>query len=308
MLTATPPAGSSGTPRRRAGFTLAEGLITMVILGVVGLAFTKTIATQSRFFDRQTNLRTTRTVARSAMTVMLSDLRMVQDSGGVDSASSDGKTIRVLVPYRFGLYCGNTGGVSTVSMLPIDSAVVQQTKYAGYAWRNNVTGRWTVVAPADPQGTDIFVQSGNASRCTGTGAGQAAVRTVSVAGRPGAVVDITPQITDPLALQGTTAVFFYQRITYRFAASTSYPGSIALFRSVQGGTSEELMAPFDTSARFRFYTAASDNSVVTPPALSQIRGVDLVLNTISTRAVSGRTDPVKSFVTTAVFFKNTRGM
>lgn len=308
MLTTTPASGSSASPRRRAGFTLVEGLITMVILGVVGLAFTKTIATQSRFFDRQTNLRSTRSVARSAMTVMLSDLRMVQDSGGIDSASTDGKTIRVRVPYRFGLYCGNTGAVSTVSMLPIDSAVVQQTKYAGYAWRNPVSGRWTVVSPGDPQGTDIFVQSADPNRCTGSGTAEARVRTVTVAGRPGAVVDIRPQIVDPLALPGTTAIFFYQRITYQFGASTSYPGSVGLFRTVQGGLSEELMAPFDTSARFRFYTAAADNSVVTPPALADIRGVDLVLNTISTRAVSGRTDPVKSFVTTAVFFKNTRRM
>lgn len=292
----------------RAGFTLAEVLVAMVILGVIGLAFTRTIVANSRFFDRQTNLRATRAVARNSMHVMLSELRMVQDSGGIDSAATDGKTIRVKIPYRFGLFCGNTGGVSTVSMLPVDSAMIQQTKYAGYAWRNRITGRWTIVQPSDPQGAHLFVDSAIPSTCTGSLSGQANIRPVTVAGRASNVIDIVPPITSSAATPGATAVFFFQRVTYRFAASATFPGRIGLYRDVQYGASEELMAPFDTSARFRFYTSAADVSVVTPPSLDRIRGIDLVLNTVGSRAVSGGRDTVRTYLTTAVFFKNTRRM
>jgi prepilin-type N-terminal cleavage/methylation domain-containing protein len=295
--------------RARRGFTLAEVLIAMVILAVVGVAFTRTVVSNSRFFDRQTNLRGTRSVARNSMQVLMSELRMVQDSGGIDSASTDGKTIRVKVPYRFGLYCADQGGShSVVSMLPVDSAMIQQTKYAGYAWRNRITGRWTIVEPTDPLGADIFTDAPQPALCTGSGAGEAQVGTVTVAGRAGNILRVRPPINNAAASPGGTAIFFFQKITYRFAASTKYSGKIGLYRDVQGGTSEELMAPFDTSARFRFYTSAADVSLTTPPSLALIRGIDLVLNSVGSRAVAGSTDTVRTYMTTAVFFKNTRRM
>ena len=131
------------TPRQfRRGFTLIEFAIALIIVGIIGAAFTKLLTSQSRFFDQQTNIRKARSVARNSMNVMLSDLRMVQDSGGIDSAASDGKLIRIKVPYRFGLVCATNGTITTVSMLPSDSSVVAMAKYGGFAWRDTLTGRY----------------------------------------------------------------------------------------------------------------------------------------------------------------------
>ena len=110
--------------RTRRGFTLIEMLVSVVILGAMGIAFTNFLTMQNRFFERETNAKSARSIARNSMTLLMSDLRMVQDSGGVDSASSDGKVLRVFVPFRYGLYCGTSGLKSTVSMLPSDSATV----------------------------------------------------------------------------------------------------------------------------------------------------------------------------------------
>jgi prepilin-type N-terminal cleavage/methylation domain-containing protein len=294
------------TPRQsRRGFTLIEIAIALIIVGIIGAAFTKLLTSQSRFFDQQTNIRKARSVARNSMNVMLSDLRMVQDSGGIDSAASDGKLIRIKVPYRFGLVCATNGTVTTVSMLPSDSSVVAMANYAGFAWRDTLTGRYTIVPRPSSAASDAPLASGSQSRCTGTGIGQANLRTFAVNGRTSDILDLNAAAAT--GAQSVSPVFFWQLVSYSFKASNAYSGYLGLYRDVQGATSEELLAPFDTSARFRFYTTGADTSIVIPPAVSSIVGIDLVLNAISSRVVSNNINSHSmSKVRTSVFFKNVR--
>jgi len=290
---------------RRAGFTLIELMIALTILGIIGVAATKMLTAQGRFYDKMTNSRSARNIARSGMNILLSDLRMVQDSGGVDSATTDGKLMRVLVPYRFGLVCGTSGTITTVSMLPSDSATTAQSVYAGFAWRDATTGRYHYVTPTHPTSTDAPATAGTPATCTGSGAGQAQIRTVSVNGRSGQLLDLNaPAATGATA---TAPVFFWERISYSFKASTAYPGYYGLYRNVQGGTNEELLAPFDTSSRFRYYETGDDTSRTTVPGVSVIRGVDIVLNSLSPKTTSdkGATHSTSNLVT-SVWFKNVR--
>lgn len=296
-------------PRQRArGFTLNEVLIALVLVGMIGAAFTKLLASQSRFFDDQNNRRTARSIARSSTNVLLYDLRMVQDSGGVDSATADGKVLRVIVPYRFGLVCGTTGNVTTVMMLPMDSAGGAMSAYTGFAWRNQTgvkAGRYTVITPGDPTNADKPVTSATPALCTGTAAGQAQLRTVSMNGRTSGTLDLPNE--SPSGATQLSAVFLWQHITYSFKPSGIYPGYYGLYRNVQNGTNEELLAPFDSSARFRYYVAGDDTSRTTVPALSAIRGVALVLNALSPKSVSNNaTVHAPSHIVTSVFFKNVR--
>jgi prepilin-type N-terminal cleavage/methylation domain-containing protein len=286
------------------GFTLIEVLIAMVIVAVIGVAATRLLAAQTRFFDHETNLRTARTISRSSTNILLSDLRMTQDSGGVDSVLADGKLVRVLVPYRMGLVCATAGNTTTVSMLPTDSGTVALSVYAGFAWRDPATGRYVYVTPANPTTSDAPVLSANAALCTGVGAGQAQIRTVGANGTNGSILDLT-NAGGSLAPVGAP-VFFWQRITYSFRQSGFYPNRIALYRNVQGGVNEELMSPFDTSARFKFYKSGEDSARTAPPPLSDIRGLQLVLRALSPRATSRDSAASQSQLYTAVFFKNVR--
>jgi prepilin-type N-terminal cleavage/methylation domain-containing protein len=188
----------------RRGFTLAEILIAMVMIGFMGAVFTRVLMVQSRYYDQQNAKRNARSVSRNAMNVILSDLRMVQDSLGVDSLSTDGKLIRVRVPYAFGLVCSSTAAAMTVSMLPVDSAVVGMAQYNGYAWRNPANGLYTYVPTA------VAPSAGVALTCTGNLAGQARIATLNVNGRSGSVLLLTP---GDAAAQPTNGVFFWQRIT-----------------------------------------------------------------------------------------------
>ena len=132
--------------RPRRGFSLAELLVAVVLLGIIGGALSKMIVTQMRFFDNVQVARGARSAARNSMNVMLSDLRMVMDSGGVTNVAVDNKAITVRVPYRFGVFCGNNGTISTVSMLPIDSAVSTMATFAGYAYRHRTSLRYITTA------------------------------------------------------------------------------------------------------------------------------------------------------------------
>jgi len=129
------------------------------------------------------------------------------------------------------------------------------------------------------------------------------IRTLTLAGRSGQVLDIKPsQITAPKG----EPVFFFQRVTYSFANSALFPGAFGLYRTVQGGTSEELMAPFDTSSRFKYWTTGATASVSAPPALGLIRGIDVVFVGRSSYTALGKTSPSKSTVVASIFFKNVR--
>jgi hypothetical protein len=84
-----------------------------------------------------------------------------------------------------------------------------------------------------------------------------------------------------------------------------FPGKIGLYRSVNGGTPEELMAPFAASARFRYFQDGDDTSRTTAPALNDIRGIALVLTTTGQRKPAGRTTDLESRTMTAIWFRNT---
>jgi hypothetical protein len=85
-----------------------------------------------------------------------------------------------------------------------------------------------------------------------------------------------------------------------------YPGKAGLYRTVGGGAAEELMAPFASTARFRYYQVADDTSRTIAPSLALIRGIAVVLTAEGPRRAAGRTTDAQSRMMTSIFFKNTR--
>lgn len=286
----------------RRGFTTIELLVAGMVFAIFGTMVVRFVLSQSRFSDQMNAASRARSVSRSAMNILESELRMVQDSGGIELASADGQTIRVLVPYRFGLNCGVRDGKTVVSLLPVDSLALVGASYAGFGWRSHA-GAFQLVFPPTPRGADAPVQSGSPSQCTGSNSDEAEIMTISLKGRVGAVLDLSPP--QPVAPIGG-AVFLFQRVTYSFANSTSFPGQRGLYRAVEGGTEEELMAPFDATARFKYWTRSAAASVSAPPALDSIRGIDVVFAARSSYAPAGRTTPARSTEVASIFFRNVR--
>ncbi|MHB1263023.1 MAG: PilW family protein [Gemmatimonadaceae bacterium] len=285
--------------RRRTGLSLTELMIVLVLLGIVGTALTRLLVQQSRIFSRQQGQRESRLVTRNGLNLVLSELRTAQDTLAVDLVGSDHRSVRVELPYVFGVACGSSGGATIVRTSPMDSAIQSNVRPAGYRWRNSGNGLWVTLAGA------FQSQAGTAADST-VCAGAGVLPLSSAEGRPGLLLRLQPDAAVPAG----TLVSLVQRVTYSFAPTTVYSGGYGLFRST-GATNEELLGPFDSTARFRYFVPNSDVAVNAVPApISQIRGLEFVLHGRSERAVrqvgGGQLSAVSRRDTVAVYFKNTR--
>lgn len=287
--------------RLRRGFTLVEMLITLTILGIIGGALTKLIMVQARFSQNQMALRSARNVSRDAMNIMLTDLRMVQDSGGLVAASPDSVTVRI--PLAFGLVCSTSGG-TTIALLPADSAMAAMGIYGGYAIRDSASGLYNYTQAATPTAVSNLA-AGLPATCVTAG-----IDSVKYAGRS------TRIVTLPDSPVGTSNVgwpaFIYQRVTYKFDNSSAYPGRRGLWRLVKtqdpsAPVKDEIIAPFDASSKFRFYALNADAAQDTlPTKLSDVRGVELVLAGSSNEKLTANQQARQATMVTGVFFKNRR--
>jgi prepilin-type N-terminal cleavage/methylation domain-containing protein len=283
--------------RIRRGFTLIELLVGVVLFAIIGTLCTKLITTQGQFFDRQGMGNAARNVSRASLNRVVSDFRMVEATGGVVAATSTSLTVRI--PFAIGVMCDTQGGVTQLTLLPVDS-----TTYAnatdpakggvyGYAWRNFQTGAYSYVEnPAtEAVGVPAVCLAKNVTTVTN-----------------GKVVQVTPVL--PAGSGLGTPVFLYQKIRYEFKASTAIPGKVGLYRTViapgGGESSEELVAPFANTASWKFFVLNGGTVAQTaPPAnLANIRGLELHLDGTSENIAATKSAPENATFTTAVFFRN----
>jgi hypothetical protein len=276
--------------KSRKGMSIAELVIGMFILAIVGMGLTKVMASQARYFDHQKTGNLARAVSRGPLNRVVSDLRMVEAAGGVISASPT--SIEMRVPYAVGVVCGPgpTNTYTHISLLPVDSAMYSAPGYSGYAWR----GGDGVYHYVDDNTTK---EVGTLGVCDSFG-----IKTLTSEGSR--VIRIMPKL-DSAATYGTP-VFLFRDIRYSFAASTSVPGTVGLFRTrMETNQSEELSAPYDASAKFRYFVGSGLTAQDNPPGdLSTIRGIEMTMTGMSERTPTGETQKKKAPFVTAVFFKN----
>lgn len=273
----------------RGGVTLIELLVSLLISLIVAGALVRVIMGDLRSAEDREAWRTARLAARSGLTVLTSDLRMVETSGGLEAADAGGQGLSVRVPYAFGVLCSTDGGTSTVSLLPADSAMFAQPGHSGFAWRDETTGAYTYVGGGS--------RTAGASEASCTGAG------ITVLGG-GQVVTVTGAI--PATQPAGTIVFLYRRIRYELKASAAMPAETALWRTLlTSGESEEIAAPFDPGARFRFYVrGATTAQAAVPSPLSDVSGLELAFDGRSDRTPRGAGAPRVVQFSSSVFFQN----
>jgi prepilin-type N-terminal cleavage/methylation domain-containing protein len=294
--------------RVRPGFSLVEIITALVILAVIGTALTKMVLGQARSFQSDDGSRRARTVARSATNIMTTDLRMAQDFGAIDSIdTAKNRWVDLKVPVAFGILCEVNAGNAVIGIVAVDSFQTTASKYAGYAVRNSTSGTYAYSAA----GNGDTVSTADASRCRATP--KIFVDTVKAAGRAGRVVQVSPAPPGG-AVVGSPA-FIYQNVRYQFDTSGIYRGRYGLYRTIRGrgntdNLQEELIAPFDSTARFYYYTnpwTYRDTVTKTAPTnLNTIRGLQIYLPAQSSDTVPGMSAPRKAPTRMAIFFKNTR--
>lgn len=277
------------------GFTVIELLITVVVLGVVGAGLVQMVLSQGRFMDHQEAARSSRAVSRGSLNRLFAELRSIEAVGGVEAAAAGGKDFTLRVPYAWGIMCATAGGVTTLSLLPVDSLTYASPGVSGFAWRDASGGYQYVTTAVGLTGVAQTVCNTANVLTLPSINGSPAGRTVTVAGL----------VTPPVPPVGTI-FFLFQRVRYEFKASAMMPGRVGLWRTlVTTGTTEELAAPMDTTARIRFYV--DDNptpQTAVPASLSSIRGLEFQLDGQSDRTPYGSSGPTTTWLNTSIFFTN----
>jgi len=95
--------------RSRRGFTLAELLIVMVIMGIVGMAMTRLLLNSQRITRRQSQQVTLQSNLRAGLALMPTELREINvDASGSDILAMAQDSIRYRAMRNFGLACSVT--------------------------------------------------------------------------------------------------------------------------------------------------------------------------------------------------------
>ena len=103
-----------GAPSRRAGFTLIELVIAMVLMSLVGGAIVKLLLRQQRFYNSTTDLIQTRQQLRQAAAMLPSDFRGISSIGGDIYFMTD-SALEFRSVFGSSVVCANTAGkLSTV--------------------------------------------------------------------------------------------------------------------------------------------------------------------------------------------------
>ena len=277
------------TDSRPRGFTLIELLIGLVVTSVVAVSLLRMVMVDTRFAEDREAWRTARQATRGGLTVLWSDLRMVETAEGVEAATASGLDLTLRVPFAFGVLCATTGTLSTAALLPVDSAMYAQGGLSGFAWRNESTDQYTYVPGASVSGTGL------SATCTAAG-----ITVVS----GGSVVLLSGTV--PVTQAAGTVIFLYRRIRYELKSSVQMPGQIALWRTLLAtGTTEELGAPLASTARFRYFVGTGGTSqAAVPSPLSSITGLELAFSGQSDRTPRGASGPKVVDFAAAIYFQN----
>jgi hypothetical protein len=287
----------------RTGLTLVELLVALTVTTIAGAALIQVMLAQNRASGTNEAWRVARAVSRGSLNRLLADLRVAEAEGALDALTVDGHDITLRVPYAMGVAC-NTTLPMAVTMLPVDNTQWSAAHFAGFAWRDGTTSAYHYRTVSGNSAT-IFTP-GTMAVCTA-----AAIATLPAAagsGTAGRVVNLNASSIGIGAPSVGMNVFVYQQVRYQFAPSTALPGRIALWRTVlNGGPTEELAAPFDSSARFRFYVVGSTVAQTSVPIpISLTRGIEIHLDGTSELAPAGSTEPKRVQLTTSIWFKNRR--
>jgi hypothetical protein len=269
-------------------------LISMIVLAIVGAGLVQMVMSQGRFMDHQEASRSSRAVSRVSLNRLFAEVRTVEAVGGVEAAAAGGTDFTLRVPYAYGIMCATNGTTTTLSLLPVDSAMYGAPGFSGFAWR-------------DANGVYQYVTAGVSLSATGVGPCTAANITTlpSINGSPaGRTVNVGGTV-NPVPPVGTI-FFLFRRIRYEFKTSTLVPGRVGLWRTlVTPGTAEELTAPLANTARVRFYVDYGTTAqAAVPGTLASIRGLEFQLDGQSEQAPRGSAAPITTSLNTSIFFNN----
>ena len=281
---------------RRAGFTMVELLVALVISGILATVIFQVVQGQGRFVQYQNARESVQQSTRGGLEMLTSELRGIP-AGGLVSAADH--AIGVRVPVAWGIVCQAAGAAATsinvafpiqpinyTDVNPLYSRVVADVSAPGTAavWSGvmNVTG----------------VVAGAAGACGGAPAGSE-VRTFTVSGTPGVNVPVGSRL------------LFFEWVQYSVAADAA--GDRWILRQRGNDPAEKVRVAKASSepgllggngVKFLFYTDVGGNTPVSLPLSDPnlVRRIGVAMATESRRKVG--TQYQQQVDTAFVFLRN----
>lgn len=222
----------------RAGFTLVETLVTLVILGIVGAAVAGVLLRQNSFYGQTADFTVVNQSLRGTADLVPSELRV---ASGQDVAHAGSDSIQIRFDLRRAIVCRTSG--STVDYFVFD----EDTN------ANLPAGRGS--AYRDPFATDYAYDDGFDAYGSASASSDAKTNCVDAGAPDGAPSDRYRRVDWSGASTTAPAQGAYLRaygfLSYHFEAS-SFTSGTALWRN-----DDELIAPFqDGSGGFEYRVCA----------------------------------------------------
>ncbi|HZG41350.1 MAG TPA: prepilin-type N-terminal cleavage/methylation domain-containing protein [Longimicrobium sp.] len=267
---------SSKLSPARAGFTLVEVMVALV-LGTIVVGFILQFVTgQTRIASRQTAREEVQQNARGALEVVASDLRGAIASGLIVGGEQE---IRFMLPRRWGVVCTGNGSTQTTAVFPVlPGDAVPFGPGTGLVVHRAATNTW---APAVPTLATVTARAG-ASLTDPTGCGALA---------PSGVVEAFTFTGErhPAVTRGDR-IAVYQLVRYDVGASQ---GRNWIRRSNGAGIEDSNMQPLAgpvDSVGFAYLGGTPAVEMAAPGAGAAAAGVTMVrfgIKTSSRSSVNG---------------------
>ncbi|MFL5385842.1 MAG: prepilin-type N-terminal cleavage/methylation domain-containing protein [Longimicrobiaceae bacterium] len=289
---------SSSALRGRAGFTLIEVLVSLVLVVLLGGVIFQVVQGESRFATVQAAREEVQQNSRGALEVLASELRSVQRSGLVSATST---SITFLLPRVWGVSCGVNGGV-LAALFPaaggvsfdINSASGLLADLGGGAWgpgadpaanRATVTGL-TAINPALGNSASPC----NSIRPTADPNGYLVARTIAGTNIPNVTAGNT--------------LYLYQYVSYDVAQNGT---EWWIRRNLGTGTTTQqpLAGPLNGANGLTFtYWDKNGNAIGAPVAAADLPNVARIAITVSTMSRAKGNANLTNTQSTSVVLRN----
>lgn len=276
------------TPRRaRRGFTLAELLVTIVVLAIIGTLLTTTMLGQQRQFQHAYGMVEVRRELRTAMSLVPTDMRGLSTAGG-DVLGFSSNALRFRANSGSSIVCARSGS-STIDLPPLQLAQNTLTAWTETPSAGDVVFIFDegALRGAEDDAWRMFpIESvtQSASACPGA----PFTHPTLDAGKPRFRVTVTGTI--PATVVIGAGVRFAREMVYSLEQSTE-TGRWYLAQTInRGGTWSDpvfVSGPYDNATGSGLRLAYFDSTgVQVPPggAASRIARVDLSVRAVGTAA------------------------
>ena len=273
---------------RRAGFTLIELVIALVLMSLVGGAIVQLLLRQQRFYNSTTDLIQTRQQIRQAAAMLPSDLRGISSIGGDIYAMSD-SALEFRSVFGSSVVCVNTGGrLSTVPrVLATGATMTNWARPPAVGDSLLVYNDGPTLAVADDawsryQITAVTLVTGNVAN--GCPSSTRLTQPSDVTGaNPSYQLTLAPAAANTIAVGA--AIRFFRRVRYRVYRETDNQWYLGFFDCITGrvpvcNPSQPIAGPFQPYAnngtsgvQFAYYDSTG---VVTANPL-QVARISLVV-------------------------------